>query len=58
MPAGLLEVRLRSVSLLNELGDSARLAISAAEPLAADREWLLGTDHPDTKAVRDNLASP
>jgi hypothetical protein len=44
MPAGLLQVRLQSVSLLNEPGDSALLAISAAEPLAADCERVLGTD--------------
>jgi len=54
--AGLLEVRLRSVSLLNELADSAHLVISAAEPLAAECERVVGADHPDTLASRHNLA--
>ena len=48
MPAGLLRLRLRSVYLLNMLGDSTGLAIVAAEPLAADCERVLGADHPDT----------
>jgi Tetratricopeptide repeat len=56
MPAGLLGLRLRSVYLLNMLGDSAGLVILAAEPLAADCERLLGTDHPDTLMSRNNLA--
>jgi hypothetical protein len=50
-------VRLRSVYLLNELGDSTGLAIAAGEALAADRERMLGTDHPDTLKSRNNLAT-
>jgi hypothetical protein len=30
------------------LGDSAGLAVAATEPLMADRERLLGADHPNT----------
>jgi tetratricopeptide (TPR) repeat protein len=57
-PAGLLRLRLRlrSVYLLNMLGDSTGLAIGAAEPLAADCERALGADHPNTLAARANLA--
>jgi hypothetical protein len=32
-------------------------AITLFEKTLADRERLLGTGHPDTKAVRDTLAS-
>jgi hypothetical protein len=32
-------------------------AITLAGKTLADRERLLGTGHPDTKSVRDNLAS-
>jgi len=56
MPAGLLRLRLRSVYLLNMLGDSTGLAILAAEPLAADCERLLSADHPDTLSACANLA--
>jgi hypothetical protein len=54
---GMLGMRLRSVYLLNELGDSTGLAILAAEPLAADCERLLGAGHPITKVARKNLAA-
>jgi tetratricopeptide (TPR) repeat protein len=52
-------LRLRSWALyhLNELGDSAARAIAVGEPLLRDRERLLGPDHPDTLASRNNLAS-
>jgi hypothetical protein len=56
MPADLLELRLRSVYLLNMLGDSTGLAIGAAEPLVADCERLLGADDPDTIVACSNLA--
>ena len=56
MLATLLRLRLNSVCLLNELGDSTGLAILAAEPLVIDCERLLGADHPDTLASRNNLA--
>lgn len=52
----LLRLRGQSVYLLNMLGDRAELAISAAEPLVADCERMLGADHPDTLASRSNLA--
>jgi tetratricopeptide (TPR) repeat protein len=55
-PAGLVGLRLRSVYLLNMLGDSTGLAILAAEPLAADCERLLGADHPDTLSALTNVA--
>ena len=54
--AALLGLRLRSVYLLNTLGDSTGLAIAAAEPLARDCERLLGADHPDTLSAYTNLA--
>ena len=53
---GLLRLRLRSVYLLNMLGDSTELAILAAEPLVADCERMLGANHPDTLAARLNVA--
>jgi tetratricopeptide (TPR) repeat protein len=54
--AGLLQLRLRSVYLLNMVGDSTGLAILAAEPLAADCGQVLGADHPDTLTAQTNLA--
>jgi hypothetical protein len=57
VPAGLLGLRMRSVSLLNTLGDSTELAVLAAEPLVADCERLLGAEHPDTLTSRNNLAA-
>jgi hypothetical protein len=57
MPTGLLGLRLRSVYLLNMLGDSTGLAIAAAEPLIADCERGRGADHPDTLQSRNNLAT-
>jgi putative intracellular protease/amidase len=52
-------VRLRGWALwfLNDLGDSAAQAIQVGEPLLADRERVLGPDHPGTMASRDNLAA-
>jgi tetratricopeptide (TPR) repeat protein len=55
-PAGLVGLRLRSLYLLNMLGDSTGLAILTAEPLAADCERLLGADHPNTLTAYTNLA--
>src|SRR5262249_54697906 len=57
VPGGLLRLRLQAVYLLNTLGDSSGLAILAAEPLVADCERLLGTDHPNTLGSRGNLAA-
>jgi hypothetical protein len=42
---------------LNDLGDSTAQAIAVAEPLLADRERVLGPDHPDTLTSRNNLAA-
>ena len=52
-------LRLRgwAVWFLNDLGDSAAQAIAVGEPLLADYERVLGPDHPDTLASRNNLAA-
>ena len=42
---------------LNGLGDSAAQSILIGEPLLADRERMLGADHPDTLQTRNNLAN-
>jgi tetratricopeptide (TPR) repeat protein len=55
-PTGLLDLRLRSVYLLNMLGDSTGQAMLAAEPLASDCEHTLGADHPHTLTAKTNLA--
>ena len=51
-------VKLRgwAVWFLNDLGDSAAQAIQVGEPQLADQERILGPDHPDTLASRNNLA--
>jgi hypothetical protein len=51
-------LRLRSWALyhLAVLGDSAPQAIAAGEAVAADSARMLGPDHPDTLASRNNLA--
>jgi tetratricopeptide (TPR) repeat protein len=51
--------RLRFLALhyLIELGDSASQAIALGEPLMADLERLLGSDHPDSQSARDSLAA-
>ncbi len=50
--------RLRFLALyhLIELGDSAQ-AIAVGKPLAADLEWVLGPDHPDTLNALNSLAA-
>ena len=53
----LLQLRLAALDYLVELGDSAPQAIAVGEPLTADFERVLGSDHPDTLTSRDNLAS-
>ena len=55
---GRLLLRLRQWSLyyLNELGDSAAQAIVVGEPLTADLERALGSDHPDTLQSWNELA--
>jgi tetratricopeptide (TPR) repeat protein len=42
---------------LNALGNRAQQAIIIGEPLIADQERVLGPDHPDTLAARNNLAN-
>jgi hypothetical protein len=53
----LLRLRGRAVWFLGDLGDSAAQAIQVAEPLLADYERVLGPDHPDTLASRNDLAA-
>jgi tetratricopeptide (TPR) repeat protein len=52
-------IRLRwlAVWFLNLLGDSAARSVLIAEPLLADGERVLGADHPDTLAARNDLAA-
>ena len=52
----MLPLRLWAVWSLNCLNDSAAQSIRIAEPLLADQERMLGTDHPDTLATRNELA--
>jgi tetratricopeptide (TPR) repeat protein len=51
-------IRLRrwAVWVLGRLGDSTAQAIQMCEPLLADQERLLGTDHAGTLETRNNLA--
>jgi hypothetical protein len=51
-----IELRGWAVWFLNELGDSAARSILIAEPLLSDHERVLGADHRDTLAARNNLA--
>jgi tetratricopeptide (TPR) repeat protein len=53
-----LMIRLRgwAVFFLKVLGDSTAQLIAIAESLLADRERVLGRDHPDTLRTRNNLA--
>ena len=44
------------LSCMVNLGDSPAQAVEYGKPLLADRERLLGADHPDTLASRHNLA--
>ena len=46
-----------AAGLLSRLGDSAAQAIVIGERLVAARERVLGPDHPDTLASRNNLAN-
>ena len=52
----LLRLRFFVLSHLIELGDSASQAVAVGEPLAADVERLLGSDHSDTLLAWDSLA--
>ena len=53
----LLRLRLWALYHLGKLGDSAAQAIAVGKPLTADFERMLGPDHPDTLASRNNLAA-
>jgi tetratricopeptide (TPR) repeat protein len=57
LEAVLLRLRFWALYLLNGLGDSAAQAIAVGEPLLEDAERVLGPDHPDTLASRNNLAN-
>jgi tetratricopeptide (TPR) repeat protein len=52
----LLRLRLWAAWSLNRLGDSSAQCILIAKPLLADQERVLGADHPDTLATRNELA--
>ena len=52
----ILRLRGWAVWFLNKLGDSAARSILIAERLVADREQVLGPDHPDTLGARHGLA--
>ena len=52
----LLRLRLRALSALNDLEDSAQQAIVIGEPLTGDYEQILGTEHPDTLQAQNALA--
>ena len=52
----MLRLQVWAAGLLNFLGDSAAQAIVIGERLVAASERVLGPDHPDTLASRNNLA--
>ena len=52
----MIRLRLWAAWFLANLGDSTAQAILIGEPLVADQERVLGPDHPDTLAARNNLA--
>jgi tetratricopeptide (TPR) repeat protein len=49
-------LRWSAVWYLNQLGDNPRQVIAIGERLVADRDRLLGPDHPDTLNSRNDLA--
>jgi Tetratricopeptide repeat len=53
----LLSLRFWALYYLNELGDSVSQAVTLGEPLVADFERMLGSDHPGTLSSRNNLAA-
>ena len=53
----MLRARGWALAFLGELGDSSAQAIAVGEQLAADRERVLGPNHPDTLISRINLAN-
>ena len=52
----MIRLRLWAGLFLGRLGDSTAQAIMIGERLVADQERVLGPDHPDTLAARNNLA--
>jgi hypothetical protein len=56
LEAAMLRARWWALVFLTELGDSTAQAITVGEHLAADHDRVLGPDHPDTLASRNNLA--
>ncbi len=52
----ILPLRFWAVRSLNRLGDSAAQSIQVAELLLTDEERVMGTDHPETLAARNELA--
>ncbi len=54
---GMIRLRLWATVFLTKLGDSTAQVIVIGERLVADQERVLGPDHPDTLASRDNLAN-
>jgi hypothetical protein len=57
LDSGLIRLRWRALWFLNELGDSPAQAVLFGQRLLADQERVLGPDHPDTLASRNNLAN-
>ena len=53
---GMIRLRWWAAGFLGYLGDSTAQAIVIGERLVADQERVLGPDHPDTLASRNNLA--
>lgn len=53
----LLDLRLRAMQSLRDLGDSDIQAIEFGEPLLSDCERIRGDAHPDTLATRSRLAT-
>jgi len=51
------DLRQWAVWQLNTMADRPAVAISIAQPLAAESGRVLGTDHPDTLMARNNLAT-
>ena len=52
----LIRLRWWAVWFLRQLGDSIAQSIGIAEPLLADQERVLGSDHSDILATRNGLA--
>jgi tetratricopeptide (TPR) repeat protein len=56
LAAAMLRLRSWALYYLTVLGGSGEQAASAGEPVAADLALMLGADHPDALASRNNLA--